>query len=85
MSGWDSEMATEPGCHFGGIALQAVVTANGRSSPVTTRNLSEPSWSVVECVTSGGAADDSADILAACDGATPPEGLRASSSDWFRG
>jgi len=29
-------MATEPSCYFGGIALQAVVTANGLSSPVTT-------------------------------------------------
>jgi len=73
---------TEPSCYFGGIALQAVVAANGLSSPVTTSNLTEPSWSVTKCVTGGGAVDDSADILAACDGMTPPKGLRVSSSDW---
>jgi len=38
MSGLDSEMATGPSCDFGGTALQAVVTVNGLSSPVTTRN-----------------------------------------------
>jgi len=74
-------MASEPSCYFGGIALQAVITTNGLSSPVTTSNLSEPSWSVAECVTSGGTVDDSADVLAACDGTTPPDGLRASTSD----
>jgi len=78
-------MATEPSCYFGGIALQAVVAAHGLSSLVTTSNFSEPSWLVAECVTGGGAVDDSADVLAACDGATPPDGLRASSSDWFQG
>jgi len=72
-------MATEPSCDFGG--LQAVINTNGLSSPVTTSNSSEPSWLVAECVTSGGAVNDSADILAACDSTTPPEGLRASSSD----
>ena len=77
-------MATEPSCYFGGIALQAFVTGNRLSSSVTTSNLSEPSWSVAECVTGAGAVDDSADILAACDGTTPPEGLRASTSDWIQ-
>jgi len=55
-------MATEPSCYFGWIALQAVITSNGLSSPVTTCNLSEPSWSFAECVTGGGAVDDIADI-----------------------
>jgi len=32
----------------------------------------------LECVTKGDAVDDSADILAACDGAISPEGLRMS-------
>ena len=30
-------------------------------------------------------ADDGADILAVCDGTTPSEGLRASTSGWFQG
>jgi len=78
-------MVTEPSCYFGGIALQAVVTGNRLSSPVSTCSFSEPFWSVAECVTGGGAVDDSADILAACDGTTPPKGLRASTSDWIQG
>jgi len=77
-------MASEPSCYFGGIALQAVITTNGLSSPVTASNLREPSWLVAECVTGGGTVDDIADILAACDGSTPPDSLRASTSDWFQ-
>ena len=79
-SGLESGMTTGPSCDFGVIALQAVVTMDGLSSPVSTSSLSEPSCLVAECVTEGGAVDDSADILAACDGTTPPEGLRASTS-----
>ena len=52
----------------------------GFSSPVTASSLGEPSWLVAECVTDGGAAHDSADRLAACDGMIPPEDLRASMS-----
>jgi len=74
-------MASEPSCYFGGIALHAVITTNGLSSPVTTINLSKPSWSVAECVTGSGTVDDSAHVFAACDGTTPPDGLRASTSD----
>jgi len=52
----------------------------GFSSPVTASSLSEPSLLVAECVTNGGAVDDSADRLAACNGMIPPEDLRASMS-----
>jgi hypothetical protein len=51
MSGLDSEMVTGPSCDFGGTALQAVVTVNGLSSPVTTSSLSGLSWSFADvCV-----------------------------------
>ena len=59
-----------PTCDFGGLAFQAVVTGNGLSSPVTADILREPSW-LVEMCTDSVAVDDSADILAACDGTTP--------------
>jgi len=51
---------------------------------VSTYYLKEPSWSVAECVTGSGVVDDSADILDARDGTTPPEGLRVSTSDWIQ-
>ena len=57
------------------------VSTSGLDSGMT----SEPSCLVAECVTESSAVDDSADILAACDGMTPPEGLRASLSDWTQG
>jgi len=79
-SGLDSGMTTGPSCDFGETALRAVVTMNGLSSPVTASSLSKPLWSVTECMTEGGAVDDSADILAACDGTISPEGLRVSTS-----
>jgi len=41
-SGLNTGMAG-PTCDFGGIALQAVVTGNGRSSPVTAGSLREQS------------------------------------------
>ena len=72
-------MATGPSCDFGETALRAVVM-NGLTSPVTASSLSKPFWSVMECVTEGGAVDDSADNLAACDGTISPEGLRVSTS-----
>ena len=50
------------------------------SSPVTTSSLSKPLWSVTECVSEGGAVDDSTDILATCDDTISPEGLRESTS-----
>jgi len=68
-SGLYSGMAG-PTCDFGGIALQAVVTGNGLSSPVTADSLREPSCLLKMC-TDSVAVDDSADILAACDGTTP--------------
>ena len=43
-SGLDSGMATGPSCDFDEIALQAVVTRYGLSSPVTVKSLSAPSW-----------------------------------------
>jgi len=76
----DSGMTTGPSCDFGETALRAVVTMNGLSSPVTASSLSKLLWSVTECMTKGGAVDDSADILAACDGTISPEGLRVSTS-----
>jgi len=79
-SGLDSGMTTGPSCDFGETALRAVVTMNGLSSPVTASSLSKPLWSVTECMTEGGAVDDSADILAACDSTISPEGLRESTS-----
>jgi len=79
-SSLDSGMTTGPNCDFGETALRAVATMNGLSSPVTASSLSKPLWSVAECVTEGGAVDDSADILAACDGTISPEGLRVSTS-----
>ena len=84
-SGLDSEMATGPSCAFGGTALQTVVTVNGLSSPVTTSNLSELSGSVAECVTYGGAVDDSADILAVCHGTTPLGGFVRPRLAWIQG
>jgi len=71
------------GCVYStSIVLSHIYSRRSRygSSPASTSSLSEPSCLVAECVTEGGAVDDSADILAACDGTTPPEGLRASTS-----
>ena len=65
-SSLDPEMATGPSCDFDGNALQAVVRYE-LSSPATAGSLSEPSWSVAECMTDGGAMD----VLDACDGTTP--------------
>jgi len=62
-------MATGPSCDFGGTALQAAVTVKGLSSLVTASSLSAPSCSVAECLTEGGAVDDSTDISAGGDGA----------------
>ena len=73
-------MPTGPSCDFGGIALQVVATMNRLPSPATTINLGGPSCLVAEYVAEGGAVDDSADLLAACDTTIPPEGLRASTS-----
>jgi len=73
-------MTTWPNCDFGQTALRAVVTMNGLSSPVTASNLSKPLWSVADCMTDGGAVDDSADILATCDSTISPEGFRVSTS-----
>ena len=73
-------MTTGPNCDFGETALRAVVTMNGLSSPVTASSLSKPLWSVTECMTEGGAVDDSADILTTCDDNISPEGLRVSTS-----
>ena len=53
---------------------------NGLSSPVTASSLSKPLWSVTECMTEGGAVDDSSDILATCDSMISPEGFRVSTS-----
>ena len=55
----DSGMTTGPNCDFVETALRAVVTMNGLSSPVTASSLSKPLWSVTECMTEGGAVDDS--------------------------
>ena len=41
-----------------GTALQAVVRVNGLSSTLTASSLSDPSWSVVECVTDDGAVEE---------------------------
>ena len=79
-SNLDSGITTGPNCDFGETALRAVATMNGLSSPVTASSLSKPLWSVAECVIKGGAVDDNADILAACDGTISPEGLRVSTS-----
>ena len=79
-SGFDSGMMTGPSCDFDKSALRAVVTMNGLSSPVTASSLSKPLWSVTECMTQGGAVDDSADILAAGDSTISPEGLCVSTS-----
>jgi len=76
----DSGMTTGPSFDFGETALRAVVTMNGLSSPVTASSLSKPLWSVTECMTEGGAVDDSADILAACHSTISPEGLRVLTS-----
>ena len=51
-------MATGPSCDSGGTALQAVVRVNGLSSTLTASSLSDPSWSVVECVTDDGAVEE---------------------------
>jgi hypothetical protein len=69
-----------PSCAFGGTALLAVITANGLWSPVTTSSLYEPPWSFAEYLTESGAVHNNADTLAARDGTTLPEGLRASTS-----
>ena len=50
-------MATGPSCDSGETALQAVVRVNGLSSTLTASSLSDPSWSVVECVTDDGAVE----------------------------
>ena len=55
MSDFDSGMATGPSCDFGGTALQVVVRVIWLSSTVTAHSLTDPSWSVVDCVTDGGA------------------------------
>jgi len=73
-------MTTGPNCDFDETALRAVITMNGLSSPVTASSLSKPLWSVTECMTEGGAVDDSTDILATCDDTISPEGLRVSTS-----
>jgi len=73
-------MTTGPNCDFGETALREVVPMNGLSSPVTASSLSKPLWLVTECMTEGGAVDDSADILATCDDTISPEGLRVSTS-----
>ena len=57
-SDFDSGMATGPSCDSGGTALQAVVRVNGLSSTLTASSLSDPSWSVVECVTDDGAVEE---------------------------
>jgi len=69
-----------PSCAFGGTALLAVITANGLWSPVTTSSLYEPPWSFAEYLTESGAVHNNANILAARDGTTLPDGLRASTS-----
>jgi len=71
----DSGMTTGPSSDFGETALREVVTMKRLSSPVTASSMSKPLWSVTECMTEGGAVDDSADILAACDSTISPEGL----------
>jgi len=58
MSDFDSGMATGPSCDFGGTALQVVVRVNWLSSTVTISSLSDPSWSVMDCVTNDGAAEE---------------------------
>ena len=73
-------MTTGPNCDFGETALRAVVTMSGLSSPVTASSLSKPLWSVADCVTEGGAVDDSADILPTCDDTISPEGFFVSTS-----
>ena len=35
-------------------------------------------------MTGGGTVDDSADIIAACTGTTPPKGFRASTFEWIQ-
>jgi len=76
-------MATGPSCDFGGTALLAVVRVNGLWNNLTANSLSDPSWSVVDCVTYDGAVEHN--ILAAFGGTTPLEGLRASTSGWIQG
>ena len=58
MSDFDSGMATGPSYSFGGTALQVVVRVNWLSSTVTAHSLTDPSWSVVDCVTDGGAVEE---------------------------
>jgi len=82
-SGLDSEMATGPSCDFGGTALQAVVTVNGLSTPVTAIKFSAPSCSVEE--REGGTVDDSADILARCATTTLKAASVRRRLTWFQG
>jgi len=55
MYDFDLGMATGPSCDFGGTALQVIVRVNWLSSTVTASSLSDPSWSVMDCVTNDGA------------------------------
>ena len=58
VSDFDSGMATGPSCDFVGTALQVVVRVNWLSSTVTAHSLTDPSWSVVDCVTDDGAVEE---------------------------
>ena len=71
-------MVTGPGCDFGKVALQEVITVTALSTPMTVRALSVPSWSIARDVIKVGTVNTRTNNLTCCESTPPSGGLCAS-------
>ena len=71
--------------HFGGAALQKIVTVNGLSIPTTVRSLSVPSCLVVKDVTEGNNVNKTTNVVSCCESTAPLRMLCVSACGWAAG